>query len=85
MQKNTTTVAHYLELLQRAGLLEGLQKFSRDNARRRSSSPKWQVMNNALLSAISGVDFKSVKRSARFVGEMGGIGDGLSSHCTPRC
>jgi len=59
--KNTTTVAHYLELLQRAGLLEGLQKFSRDNARRRSSSPKWQVMNNALLSAISGVDFKSVK------------------------
>jgi uncharacterized protein len=59
--KNTTTVAHYLELLQRAGLLEGLQKFSRDNARRRSSSPKWQVMNNALLSAISGADFKSVK------------------------
>ncbi len=59
--KNTTTVAHYLELLQRAGLLEGLQKFSRDNARTRSSSPKWQVMNNALLSAISGVDFKSVK------------------------
>jgi hypothetical protein len=57
--KNTTTVAHYLELLQQAGLLEGLQKFAIDNARKRSSSPKWQVMNNALLSAQSLGDFNS--------------------------
>lgn len=58
--KNTTTVAHYLELLQQAGLLQGLQKFAMDNARKRSSSPKWQVMNNALLSAQSNSDFKSI-------------------------
>jgi predicted AAA+ superfamily ATPase len=56
--KNTTTVAHYLELLKRAGLLEGLQKYAVDNARKRNSSPKWQVMNNALLSATIGMGFK---------------------------
>jgi uncharacterized protein len=49
--KNTTTIAHYVDLLQQAGLLQGLQKFAMDNARKRNSSPKWQVMNNALLSA----------------------------------
>lgn len=59
--KNTTTVAHYLELLQRAGLLEGLQKFAGSEARKRSSSPKWQVMNNALLSATRGVGFDFLK------------------------
>lgn len=69
--KNTTTVAHYLELLTRAGLLQGLQKFAIDNARKKSSSPKWQVMNNALLSALSSETFKQVqtdkKRWGRWV------------------
>ncbi len=57
--KNTTTVAHYLELLTQAGLLTGLQKFAIDIARKRGSSPKWQVMNNALLSAQSAGAFAS--------------------------
>ena len=69
--KNTTTVAHYLELLQQAGLLEGLQKFAIDNARKRSSSPKWQVMNNALLSAQSlgnfSTTFEDKKKWGRWV------------------
>ncbi|MBL0314436.1 MAG: ATP-binding protein [Flavobacteriales bacterium] len=60
--KNTTTVAHYLELLHRAGLLDGLQKFAMDNARKRASSPKWQVMNNALLSAISHERFEGIQK-----------------------
>ena len=59
--KNTTTVAHYLELLSQAGLLVGLQKFAIDKARKRSSSPKWQVMNNALLSAQSSTSFESIQ------------------------
>jgi hypothetical protein len=50
--KNTTTLSHYLDLLQQAGLLCGLQKFAIDKARQRSSSPKWQVMNNALISSL---------------------------------
>jgi predicted AAA+ superfamily ATPase len=63
--KNTTTVAHYLELLQKAGLLQGLQKYSVDKARKRSSSPKWQVMNNALLSAQMGESFNGLFNDKR--------------------
>ena len=48
---NTTTLAHYLELLQGAGMLAGLSKFSRGQARQRGSSPKLQVLNTALMSA----------------------------------
>jgi len=58
--KNTTTIAHYLELLEQAGLLTGLQKFAMDNARKRSSSPKWQVMNSALMGALSDFSFQQL-------------------------
>jgi predicted AAA+ superfamily ATPase len=48
---NTTTISHYLNLLQTCGLLGGLEKYSPNIIRKRSSSPKFQVYNNALLSA----------------------------------
>lgn len=48
---NTTTLAHYLTLLDSAGLLGGLEKFSGDIIRQRQSSPKFQVHNTALLSS----------------------------------
>lgn len=48
---NTTTLAHYLHLLQGAGMLAGLAKYSRGSARQRGSSPKLQVLNTALMSA----------------------------------
>lgn len=48
---NTTTLSHYLRLLDTAGLLVGLEKYSSTKIRKRSSSPKFQVHNNALLSA----------------------------------
>ena len=48
---NTTTLAHYLELLQGAGMLAGLAKYSHGQARQRGSSPKLQVLNTALMSA----------------------------------
>ena len=48
---NTTTLAHYLELLQGAGMLAGLAKYSHGPARQRGSSPKLQVLNTALMSA----------------------------------
>jgi len=66
--KDTTTVSHYLDLLQRAGMLEGLQKYAVDNARKRSSSPKWQVMNNALLSATQGMGFKATMANSKLWG-----------------
>lgn len=51
---NTVTLAHYLDLLAGAGMVTGLQKYAADGARSRGSSPKLQVLNTALMSAISG-------------------------------
>ncbi len=51
---NTTTLSHYLNLLETAGLLCGIEKFTAGELRKRSSSPKFQVFNNALLSAQMG-------------------------------
>ena len=48
---NTVTLAHYLELLNSAGLLAGIEKYSGSIIRQRSSSPKFIVRNTALLSS----------------------------------
>jgi len=55
---NTTTLAHYLNLLDTAGLLGGLEKYSPAIVRQRASSPKFQVHNTALISAqhITGIN-----------------------------
>ena len=50
---NTTTLAHYLDLLESAGLLAGLQKYSGAKVRRRGSSPKLLALNTALMRAPS--------------------------------
>jgi len=58
---NTTTLAHYLELLQGAGMLCGLQKFSGKQLRQRGSSPKLLVLNTALMSAQSHLTLHTAK------------------------
>ncbi len=50
---NSTTLAHYLDLLAGAGMVMGIPKYAGDVARSRGSSPKLQVMNTALMSALS--------------------------------
>ncbi|MBI2374019.1 MAG: ATP-binding protein [Deltaproteobacteria bacterium] len=65
---NTTTLAHYLELLAGAGMLTGLPKFSGKVVRSRGSSPKLQVFNTALLTAQSGF----TPAEARADGELWG-------------
>ena len=57
---NTTTLAHYLSLLSGAGLAVGLEKFSSGPIRRRASSPKLLVLNNALITAQLGGDPQSL-------------------------
>ena len=52
---NSTTLAHYLELLTGAGMITGLQKFAGQAVRSRGSSPKLQVFNTALMTAGSGL------------------------------
>jgi predicted AAA+ superfamily ATPase len=52
---NTTTLAHYLDLLAAAGMLTGLPKYAGQVVRSRGSSPKLQVLNTALMTAQSGL------------------------------
>jgi predicted AAA+ superfamily ATPase len=60
---NTTTLAHYLDLLSGAGMLAGLPKFSGKRVRQRASSPKLLVWNTALMSALSPLSFAQVREA----------------------
>lgn len=54
---NTTTLSHYLKLLSGAGMLAGIEQYSGSTVRKKASSPKYQVLNNALISAQTGKFF----------------------------
>lgn len=58
---NTTTLTHYLNLLAAAGMVTGLQKYAGQEVRRRASSPKFQVLNNALMTVQSGRSFDEAR------------------------
>ena len=62
---NTTTLAHYLTLLDGAGLLAGIEKHSVEIVRRKASSPKFQVLNNALMSASLDLSFSGAVSDPR--------------------
>jgi predicted AAA+ superfamily ATPase len=67
---NTTTLAHYLELLAGAGMVCGLPKYAGDAARRRGSSPKLQVLNTALMTAGSGLGLEEARTDPEFWGRL---------------
>lgn len=67
---NTTTLAHYLELLTGAGMLTGLQKFAAHQVRERASSPKLQVLNTALITAQSRMTFDEARKDREFWGRL---------------
>lgn len=51
---NTVTLAHYLELLKKADILCGLNKFSSDKLRIRRSSPRFMVFDTSLMTYADG-------------------------------
>jgi hypothetical protein len=67
---NTTTLAHYLDLLAGAGMVLGLQKYARGPVRRRASSPKLQVLNTALITAQSGLTAEEMRADRGFWGRL---------------
>ena len=67
---NTTTLAHYLDLLSGAGMVTGLQKFAGDVARSRGSSPKLQVLNTALMTALAGYTLDQARADRDFWGRL---------------
>lgn len=67
---NTTTLAHYLDLLSGASLITGLQKYAPHMIRQKASSPKFMVYNNALMSAQSFKTFEEAKNDKAFWGRL---------------
>jgi uncharacterized protein len=67
---NTTTLAHYLELLAGAGMLTGLQKYAGRAVRQRGSIPKLQVLNTALMTAQSGLTPDEARADTEFRGRL---------------
>ncbi len=67
---NTTTLAHYLDLLSGAGMVSGIPKFSRKKVRQRGSSPKLMVNNTALMTAQSHLSFPEAQRDRDVWGRL---------------
>lgn len=67
---NTTTLSNYLKLLTDSGLLGGLDKYDGGTIRRRGSSPKFQVFNNALLATQSHDTYKTAKNNPALWGRL---------------
>ena len=67
---NTTTLARYLDLLSHVGLLAGLPKYTKALHRRRASSPKFNVLNSAVMTAASGYSFNEARNDRSFWGRI---------------
>lgn len=79
---NTTTLANYLRLLSDCGLLGGLEKYAGDIIRKRGSSPKFQVYNNALISAQSDTAYMETAADPKAWGRLveSAVGAHLLNH-----
>jgi len=55
---NTVTIAHYLDLLDKANVLCGLQKYSANKIKSKQSSPRLMVYDTSLLTWSAGVNRK---------------------------
>jgi predicted AAA+ superfamily ATPase len=67
---NTTTLSHYLQLLGQAFLITGLSAYSGGEVRRRASSPKLIVQNNALVTASNPRAFAMKNTDATWRGRL---------------
>jgi len=79
---NTTTLSHYLSLLSTAGLVAGIEKYSKNTIRKKSSSPKFLVYNTALISAQSSDTFEEAKNNPVLWGRLAesAVGAHLLNH-----
>ena len=67
---NTTTLTSYLKLLENAGLLSALFKYSPQSIRQRASKPKFQVLNTALQSACEPWGFEQARANPSHWGRL---------------
>lgn len=67
---NTTTVASYIRLLSNAFLVTALERYSGTKIKTKGSIPKLLVLDNSLISAMSGKGFAQAKRDKILWGRM---------------
>jgi predicted AAA+ superfamily ATPase len=67
---NTVTVAHYLELLEKANVLCGLQKFSLNKIKVRQSSPRFMVFDTSLMTYSYGASRKRLIETPNMRGRL---------------
>jgi len=67
---NTTTVAHYLDLLDGAGLIRALQKYSGEESRRRRSTPKLAPYSTAMVTAFGERSFEQARFDPEWWGRL---------------
>lgn len=67
---NTTTIASHLRLLSYAYLVNPLERFSGSRIKQRGSTPKLVVLDNALVTSMSGTDFGVVRRDPALWGRL---------------
>ena len=75
---NTTTLAHYVKLLESAYLLSGLELFKFGKLTRRGSSPKLVLWNNALINAVAGEAFGDTRKNLAWWGRI--VENGVGAH-----
>lgn len=82
---NTTTLAHYLRLLETAFLISGLELFSWGLQRKRGSSPKLVLWNNALVNALSPRGFSDARLDLAWWGRLveNAVGAHICNNLTP--
>lgn len=67
---NTTTLAHYLDLLNKAGTLCGLPKYHPKETSRRKSSPRLMVYDTSLMTASLGHSRETVLANSELRGHL---------------
>jgi predicted AAA+ superfamily ATPase len=67
---NTVTLAHYLDLLGKAGILTGLQNYSGNQIRARKSSPRFMVYDTSLLTYAAGTSRRRLLENAADRGRL---------------
>ena len=80
---NTTTLAHYLDLLSGVGMLSGLQKYSGGKSRQRGSSPKLLVLDTALMNSIAPRSFQEAQADSAYWGRV--VETAIGAHLFNRC
>ena len=79
---NTTTLAHYLKLLESAFLISGLELFKGGRRQKRGSSPKLIIWNNGLINALGADSLKDSRNDYSWWGRLieNAVGAHLLNH-----